>query len=72
VAIDWQAEPPYGFTRLEMLAAEADLDYWELRDWIEAEVERRSRERAARHATAWDQLDKRLERAVADTSDEAG
>jgi hypothetical protein len=67
----WAAMDGYPFSKLEWLAWEADVDPDWLHGWLTREVELRSRERAARHAGAWDQLDKRLERAVADDGDEA-
>jgi hypothetical protein len=44
-------------TRLELLASRLDVDSAELRRWLQAEVQRRRRERGE----AWEKLDRVLE-----------
>jgi CO/xanthine dehydrogenase Mo-binding subunit len=55
----------YAPSRLERLARELGIDPWDLRAALYMEVDRRSRERAVRHASAHGGLDRKIERAVA-------
>jgi len=56
---------------LEQRAAEAGVNYWTVRAWLEREVARRQRERYRMHAHALEQLDARLERLVGVPSEQA-
>jgi hypothetical protein len=49
---------------LEQLAAEAGVNYWTVRAWLEREVARRQQERYRIRAHAFERLDARLDRLV--------
>jgi hypothetical protein len=54
---------------LEQRAAEAGVDYWTVRKWLEREVARRQQERYRMHGHAIARLDARLKR-LADVPNE--